>query len=445
MTGVREINFDGLVGPTHNYAGLSGDNVASVASRESVSNPRAAALEGLSKMRTLLSLGVEQAILPPHERPHIPTLRQLGFAGDDASVLRLSGRDAPRLLAMCSSASSMWAANAATVSPSSDSSDGRVHVTPANLVAHGHRAIETATTHRVLRRIFSDERHFVVHDPLPATTALADEGAANHVRLGAVDTPGVHLMVYGRDDDHVNADGPMPRQTLLAAQAITRLHGTTGRTVFALQHSTAVRAGAFHNDVVAVGRGDVLLCHEHAYADQQAVLATIGRMLEATGVSFRPIVVAQSQVPLADAVRSYLFNGQLVSDRDGHLTLVVPTECRQVASVARWLDHAQADPAVPIDRVVDVDVRGSMRNGGGPACLRLCVALAADEHPHGGVMATSQRLATIEAWVGRHYRDRLAPADLADPQLVIESRTALDELTSILDLGSIYDFQLERS
>ena len=47
----------------------------------------------------------------------------------------------------------------------------------------------------------------------------------------------------------------------------------------------------------------------------------------------------------------------------------------------------------------------------------------------------------LEGWARRHYRDRLAPADLADPQLLNESRAALDELTGILGLGSIYDFQ----
>jgi succinylarginine dihydrolase len=49
--------------------------------------------------------------------------------------------------------------------------------------------------------------------------------------------------------------------------------------------------------------------------------------------------------------------------------------------------------------------------------------------------------AELVAWVERHYRDRLVPADLCDPALARESFTALDELTGILRLGSIYDFQ----
>lgn len=441
MSELREMNFDGLVGPTHNYAGLSADNVASVTHRDRVANPRAAALEGIAKMRTLMELGVPQAILPPHERPHMPTLRRLGYTGSDAAVLQRVAADSPRILALASSASAMWAANAATVSPSCDSEDGRVHLTPANLVSHGHRAIETATTHRILQAVFDDDRHFVVHDPLPATATFADEGAANQVRLGPLDGPGVHLMVFGRSGDGPDGRGPNPRQTLAASQAVARLHGTVARTIFARQHPVAIRAGAFHNDVVSVGRGGVLLCHERTFHAQRSVFAELRRALAATGVRFRPIVVPASQVPLEDAVRSYLFNGQLVGDRDGRLTLIAPAECRELPTIAAWLTHATSDPTNPIERVVHVEVRESMRNGGGPACLRLCVPMRGGEQPRATVVATPERLAIVESWVSRHYRDRLAPRDLADPALLRESRTALDELTDVLGLGSVYDFQ----
>jgi succinylarginine dihydrolase len=442
---LREMNFDGLVGPTHNYAGLSPDNVASVAHRDQIANPRAAAFEGIAKMRTLMELGVPQAFLPPHERPHVPTLRRLGFDGSDAAVLRSVAAESPHLLAVVSSASSMWAANAATVCASCDSDDGLVHLTPANLVSHGHRAIETATTRRILQAVFDDPRHFVVHDPLPATATFADEGAANHIRLGPQDGPGVHLMVFGRTGDGPGRSGASPRQTLAASKAIARLHGTTGRTIFAKQHPDAIRAGAFHNDVVAVGRAGVLLCHERAYVAQRTVLVQLRRALAERGVLFQPIVVPQAQVSLDDAVRSYLFNGQLVGGRDGRVTLIVPAECRDVSAIAAWLAQAESDPTNPIERVVYVDVRESMRNGGGPACLRLCVPLRGDEQPRAEVVATPERLDVLESWVARHYRDRLAPRDLADPSLLDESRAALDELTVLLGLGSVYGFQRDGS
>lgn len=438
MSALVETNFDGLVGPTHNYAGLSTDNVASRASRHLTSDPRAAALEGIAKMRTLMELGVPQAVLPPHERPHLPTLRALGFSGDDAAVLAAAAGNAPGLLAMCASASAMWAANAATVTASADSTDRRLHLSPANLVAHAHRAIEAPTTTRVLRAMFADRPHVVVHDPLPGSTDLADEGAANHVRLGRLDGAGVHLLVYGRD-----SGAGAGRQTLAASQAIARRHGVTERAVFARQHPRAVRAGAFHNDVVAVGRADVLLCHERSYVGQRAVLARLAGVLEADGVAFRPVIVPETEVSLDDAVRAYLFNGQLVADGAGRMTLVVPAECHEVAAVDRWL--RRLDPDGPIAQVVTVDVRQSMRNGGGPACLRLCVPLAGADRPLDSVMATPRLLDRLEVWVRQHYRDRLVPADLADPSLLGESRAALDELSTLLGLGAVFDFQRDRA
>ncbi len=445
MNDAAEVNFDGLVGPTHNYAGLSSDNRASRSSAFETSNPRAAAHEGIAKMRTLTALGVAQAVLPPHERPHVLTLRRLGFSGTDAQVLAGAARDAPELLAACSSASAMWAANAATVAPSADAADGRVHITPANLTAYVHRAIEAATTHRVLERIFSDGSRFAVHAPLLSTPSLSDEGAANHVRLGAPDGLGVHLFVHGHNGTRSEPTRSRPRQALEASRAVARLHLLDpSRVVEARQAPMAVDAGAFHNDVVAVGHRDVLLCHEHALEAQPHELARLsaafGRHLDR---ALRMLVVPDREVTLDDAVRSYLFNGQLVSDPAGKTVLVVPEECREVASVGDWLERQEADPASPIDRVAVVGVRQSMRNGGGPACLRLCVPLTADERAAlaPGVIADDALLESLGAWVDRHYRDRLVPADLADPQLLEESRAALDTLTGILGLGVVYEFQ----
>src|SRR5690349_20397217 len=151
-----EANFDGLVGPTHNYAGLAYGNVASALNADKPSNPREAALQGLRKMKALHDLGLAQGVLPPHERPHLPTLRALGFTGKEGEVLAAARRVAPGLLAACSSASAMWVANAATVSASPDTEDGRVHFTPANLCTQLHRALETRVTARVLRAVFPD-------------------------------------------------------------------------------------------------------------------------------------------------------------------------------------------------------------------------------------------------------------------------------------------------
>ncbi|MEA3080722.1 MAG: succinylarginine dihydrolase, partial [Sphingomonadales bacterium] len=130
---LREINFDGIVGPSHNYAGLSLGNLASTRNAGTVSRPRAAALEGLDKMRVNLDLGLAQGIFLPHPRPDRAWLAELGTTIEDAD---------PGLAANAMSASAMWAANAATVSPAPDAADGKCHLTVANLRTMPHRSHE---------------------------------------------------------------------------------------------------------------------------------------------------------------------------------------------------------------------------------------------------------------------------------------------------------------
>lgn len=439
-----EANFDGLVGPTHNYAGLSWGNVASKSNVNAESNPREAALQGLAKMKRLADRGYVQGVLPPHERPHIPTLRQLGYSGSDAEILAAAARDNPVVLAAVSSASCMWTANAATVSASADTADHRVHFTPASLNAKFHRSIEHVVTGRALKAIFSDEAYFAHHPALPPVSQFGDEGAANHTRLCAAHgEPGVELFVYGATafDDDAPAPQRFPaRQTLEASQAIARLHGLDDRhAVFAQQNPAAIDAGVFHNDVIAVGNGNVLFYHQQAFLDEAQVLADIRQRLK--GTELAPVRVAESDVPLADAVASYLFNSQLLNSPDGML-LAVPGECREIESVSRYLDGLVAGDG-PITAVEVFDVKQSMRNGGGPACLRLRVVLRDDELQamHQGVLLTDDLYQRLTAWVEAHYRDRLTQTDLADPLLLQECRHALDELTGILGLGMIYDFQ----
>jgi len=452
-----ELNLDSLVGPTHNYAGLARGNLLSQAHAHLASSPRRAALEGLDKMlavRDLLApMGLLQGVLPPQHRPDVGLLRRLGFTGEDAQVLADAARRAPRLLAMASSASAMWAANAATVSPSVDSAaaaDGqpRLHLTPANLSSHAHRALEAAQTATTLRAIFADTSRFAVHDPLPA--AFGDEGAANHTRLAADHgSAGVELFVYGRDPASPDEAAPRrfpARQNLEASRAIARLHRLDpARMVFARQHPEAIDAGVFHNDVAAVGNGPVLLAHELAFDDRQSVLADLRRALAGVGVELVHVEVSTDAVPLDVAVRTYLFNSQLLTLADGAMVLVAPTDCRREPRVVEAIDAIIADAGNPIAAARYVDVRESMRNGGGPACLRLRVPLTPAEHAamHPGVLLTDALAADLRAWITRHYRDRLEPADLADPALLAESASALDELSGILGLGAIYPFQRE--
>jgi len=434
---MAELNFDGLVGPTHNYAGLSHGNVASKTHGGQVSRPREAALQGLTKMAFVRDLGLGQGVLPPHDRPRLDVLRSLGFGGVDAEVLSAAAKEAPHLLASVCSASPMWTANAATVSASADTTDGKVHFTPANLASTFHRSLEPRQTGRALRRIFPGEA-FVHHPPLPASAAFGDEGAANHTRL--VGSEGaLELHVYGRAAFTKGAPAPQKypaRQSMEAGAALARRHGVR-TTLFLQQAPEAIDAGVFHNDVISVGHGDHFLMHADAFHDPGAR----DRLRSAFPGELRIHEVTGHDLSVEEAVRTYLFNSQLLHTPKGWV-LVAPMEVAEHER-ARAVSEAMVQTGF-LDRVETLDLRQSMHNGGGPACLRLRVPLTDDERAqvHAPCLLTAEREAQLRTWVQTHYREELAPADLADPQLLVEVRTALDELTGILELGSdFYDFQ----
>ena len=440
-----EMNFDGLVGPSHNYAGLSHGNIASSKHKGKAANPRAAALQGLAKMRRLIDLGLPQAVLPPQERPYIPGLRALGFVGTDAKVLETAFAQSPALVANYSSASCMWTANAATVTPSIDSADGRVHFTPANLTAMPHRALEDGQTQRTLSMTFGDADHFEVHTPLAHTPLLGDEGAANHNRLcNAHGDAGVEVFVYGRDALGPKTDLKFPgRQTLQASESVARLHGLKpAQTVFHPQSAAAINAGAFHNDVVCVSNESVLFFHENAFDNPSALEAEIKAKAAALGFTPHFVMAPADAVPLADAISSYLFNSQLVSLPSGEMALILPTQVEETPSTKTFVDSVLAGEN-PIAQAHYLDLRQSMANGGGPACLRLRVVLndAQRAAVHAGVVMDHAKIDALEAWVKTHYRDRLAIEDLGDTAFLNETRTALDALTQLLDLPALYDFQ----
>ncbi|WKZ93023.1 N-succinylarginine dihydrolase [Chimaeribacter arupi] len=442
-----EANFDGLVGPTHHYAGLSVGNEASLNNKDGVSNPRKAALQGLEKMKALADAGFVQGVLPPHPRPNVTALRALGFCGSDEQMLQQAAAYSPQLLSTLGSASAMWTANAATVSPSADSADGRVHFTVANLNNKLHRSLEAPTTSAILRATFADDAHFCHHSALPQHGDFGDEGAANHNRFGGdYATPGVQMFVYGR---RVFGSGLQPqrypaRQTREASEAVARLHQLNPeRTLFVQQHPAAIDSGVFHNDVIAVSNKNVLFHHQRAFVDQPAVLRSLAEKMAALGQDFISLEVPEARVSLADAVASYLFNSQLLSKPDGKMLLVVPEECRQRENVWAYLNELTTAAGSPVNEVRVFDLRESMRNGGGPACLRLRVVLNDAERAavNPGSLLDEALYQRLTAWVNTHYRDRLLPGDMADPQLLREVYVALDELSQILRLGTVYDFQ----
>jgi succinylarginine dihydrolase len=416
VSNIREINFDGIIGPSHNYAGLSLGNLASARNAGHASQPRAAALQGLEKMRSNIRLGLVQGIFVPQPRPAHRWLGALGTTIESAEH---------HLAANAMSASAMWAANAATVSPAPDTSDGRCHLTVANLRTMPHRSHEWTATLAQLRVAFGSDA-FEVHGPVPP--AFGDEGAANHMRL----TPshgeaGVEVFVYGV------SGGPFPaRQNVEASKAIARLHRLDpDRTIFAAQSEEAIAAGAFHNDVVAVANGPVLFAHEKAFADRDALVTELAAKVP----GFELVEVPDAEVSLADAIRSYLFNAQLVTPPGGAMTLVAPTECRDTPPVAAWIERHLASNGA-IRRVNFVDVRQSMANGGGPACLRLRVACdPADVDPR--FLVDEAKLDRLASVIASSWPQEIASPDIQLPSLVADIERARAALLEALTLDEL--------
>ncbi|WP_066662719.1 MULTISPECIES: N-succinylarginine dihydrolase [unclassified Sphingomonas] len=408
-----EINFDGIIGPSHNYAGLSHGNLAATRNRGAVSQPRAAALQGIAKMRANLALGLTQGILLPHARPDQRWLSSLATTYADA---------APHLQAQALSASAMWAANAATVSPAPDTADGRCHLSVANLVTMPHRSHEWPETLAQLRLAFAHDA-FRVHGPVPAP--FGDEGAANHMRLAAEhDAPGVEIFVYGI------SGGPFPaRQHREASEAVARRHTLDpARTMFVQQSEAAIAAGAFHNDVVAVANANVLFAHELAFADKHAFYADLRGMMPGVEI----VEVPAAEVSLSDAISSYLFNAQLVTLPGGETGLILPTEARDTPSVWGWLERHVAGNG-PIRHLEVVDVRQSMANGGGPACLRLrVVADPVTVDPR--FLVDPAKLDRIAAVIDAHWPETIAQDEIGDPALIARIATARAALLDLLGI-----------
>jgi succinylarginine dihydrolase len=441
----REFNFDGLVGPTHHYGGLAEGNRASLGHRFQVSHPRLAALQGLEKMRILSGMGVGQAILPPLSRPRLDLLRWAGFSGTDQQMIDAALRHSPSLLSAAFSASGMWAANAAVFAPSCDSGDGCVHITPANLISNLHRSLEADETAGLLKKVFPDAALFKHHAPLPRTVAFSDEGAANHIRLvGSEGYRGAHLFVYGREYLGANPQTRYPqRQTLEACQAIVRLHQLPGETVvFARQSPAAIDAGVFHNDVISTGHGALFLYHAEAFADGRSVVDRLKKVFEET--QHRSLCAIEiNQFSLMDSVQSYFFNSQIITRSDGRMVMVAPAESEQNEKVRAVVTSLVTGTDAVIADVVFLDLRESMQNGGGPACLRTRVVLNEEEQRAvpSQLFFSEQLFDELASWVKRYYRESLSLSDFGDPGLLVEIETALDKLTQILELGPIYSFQ----
>lgn len=439
-----EVNFDALVGPTHNYSGLPLGNVASQEHKMAISNPRLAALQGLEKMKFLHSLGIKQGIIPPQPRPHFQTLRDVGFQGNNFDILRQAWAETPDLVRAVSSSAFMWAANSATITPSCDSSDGRVQFTPANLSSNLHRSIEAECTAKLLREIFPDPAFFKHHPPLPHGCQFSDEGAANHSCFNRTHgSPGVHLFVYGRSNFASNVLTPKlypARQSLEASQAIGRLHQVES-ALFFQQNPQAIDAGVFHNDVISVGNNNVFLYHELAFVDSAACIEQLRMaVLARCNTDLFCIKVRNKDVSIQDAVKSYLFNSQLVTLPDGSMSLIAPTDCQMNPAVSAFLKALIEGRTTPIQSVHFLDLRQSMQNGGGPACLRLRVALTERElqavNPL--FLFNEELYASLTSCIQKYYPTEVSPRDLLNTQFLEAAERALEAVYQIFSLQTLF-------
>ena len=435
-----EVNFDGLIGPTHNYSGLSEGNNASKENYSSPSNPKKAALQGIKKAQTLISYGSQQGFFLPHERPFIPGLKKLGFNGTDEEILSLAFRHSKVLLNNFSSASSMWAANAATISPSPDTQDNKIHLTPANLNSMFHRSIETEFTYQQCKIIFPKE-YFEIHNPAVSISGYGDEGAANHLRISKSDNEkGFEIFVYGESGFKIDKT-LVKRQALEVSRSIAINHKLDMENTFFLQQKhQAIEEGSFHNDIVSLSNKNVFIAHEDAFQNRDDLKKMLN-ILESKIDNFQYIEISNSEIPLKDIISSYLLNSQLITNVDNEMQLILPDEVKEYDNCLSWLDKLKQISDVKLFDYVDI--RQSMMNGGGPACLRLKVILNDEELEslNQNFLMNSERLESIKLLIEKEYRDVLYPDDLKDPNLLDESRRVLDELTQIFSTGSIYEFQ----
>ena len=439
MKQTHEWQFDGVVGPTHNYAGLAYGNVAAISNAGAVSNPKLAALQGLEKMKFVRDLGVKQSVLLPHYRPVIPVLKQVGFEGEPVKALEQAAASAPSLFASLYSSAFMWAANAATITPSVDTQDGKLHLTPANLISNFHRSLESAFTTKLFRRIFKDSHKFKVHDSLPQSILFSDEGAANHMlAANGHGERGLHVFVYGAGGSSALSPQKYPaRQQRAAFEAIARNHRIRAdQCCFIQQNPEAIDAGVFHNDVIAMNTTRLMIAHEHAFTPYDAVQKT----LTAFDPGFSYIQITDRELTVEEAVKTYFFNSQLLDRGDGNYILIAPSEC-EAHPRARALFDTLSGSNGPLKAVHYHDVRESMRNGGGPACLRLRVVMTEEEAAaiHPGVILTDALYERLSAWVKQHYRDRLTFDDLRDPHFIDELNEAYAALEEIVNMPGLYD------
>jgi len=431
----QEVNFNGIPGPTHLFSGLGMGNLASMTNEGQLSHPQKAALQSLEKIKFLFQLGSIEAIIPPHRRPYLDILNFYGYSGTPMEKILQAYSLDPKVFKAIFSSSSMWTANAATVTPSLDSLDKKVHITPANLKTNFHRSFESQVNYRILRKIFKSS-FFSIHAPL--NTSYPDEGGANHVRLAPRHgSQGVELFVYGEQPNGDTLQFPA-RQSFQASKQLTELHKlSSDNFVLACQSARAIDAGVFHNDVISTGNENFFLYHEDSFNDSKKVIEELKKKYNS--ISEEQLIcfeVKSQDLSLADAVKSYLFNSQVVSlDSSSRMLLLAPMESKTNANSKKVIDKIIADKSNPISELRFFDLNESMKNGGGPACLRLRVVLSEEEKDSCDqkFFFDETLFERIGNWIMDFYPVNLRVETLVQPSFYEKTTKAFDELELIFD------------
>jgi succinylarginine dihydrolase len=191
---------------------------------------------------------------------------------------------------------------------------------------------------------------------------------------------------------------------------------------------------------VSLANEEVFIFHQEAFADRVELERVLHHLKEHVK-GFHPIEILSEDISLDDLVSSYLLNSQLITVDNNEMMMLLPEEVQNHPNCMRWLDEIQSSS--PIKYLEFVDIRQSMMNGGGPACLRFKAVVNNDEFDrlNERFLLSPTKLMDLRTLVSKHYRDKLHPEDLLDIKFMQESYTFLDELTQLLDLGNIYNFQ----
>ncbi len=439
----KEIVFIGLPGPSHNYGGLAPGDLASEKHAGNISQPTEAALQVIKLAEVLHEKGVTVAILPPHPRPYLQVAEKIGYQGSHKDIIKLLAAENPKLLSMLYSSASMWAANSATVTPAADAKDKKLHIMPANLISNLHRSIEAEHSYKIFSQILAD-KNTVVHEPLPNHVVFGDEGAANHMRMAAAHgEKGLNIFVFGKEATVPGSPAPKlypARQTKEASEAIARLHNIPeSQTVFIKQNPEVIDQGVFHNDVIALSHLNLLLYHEHAFSDKDSVIYEITSKFKSTTGNIPVFIeVMEGELSVGDAVHSYFFNSQIISDKDGNMIFIAPQEVKENNKAKKLIDKIIADKTNPISSAIYVDLKQSMQNGGGPACLRLRAVLSDEQIKHmeekTNIIFNYVLAEKLRKSIKKYYPEMLEPKQLASPDLYRDAMKALEDIEKILNL-----------